>query len=39
MNMDSYLHFALTEDGRLVSMGQHCPGFPRVLNDTLCRLG
>jgi hypothetical protein len=35
MNMDDYLHIFLTEDGRLCSMGQHCPGFPRVLYDTL----
>jgi hypothetical protein len=39
MNMENYPHITLTEDGRLVSTGQHRPGFPRVLNDTLCRLG
>jgi hypothetical protein len=39
MNMDNYPHFTLTEDGRLVSTGQHRPGFPRVLNDALHRLG
>jgi hypothetical protein len=27
----SYTHFFLTEDGRLCSTGQHCPGFPEVL--------
>jgi hypothetical protein len=39
MNMDDYPHFFLTEDMRLCSMGQHCPGFPRVLYDALLRLG
>jgi hypothetical protein len=38
MNMDKYPHFTLSEDERLVSMGQHCLGFLRVLNDALCRL-
>jgi hypothetical protein len=28
-----------TKDGRLCSMGQHCPGFPRVLYDALLCLG
>jgi hypothetical protein len=31
-------HFNLAEDGTLCSMGQHCPGFPRVLYDTLIHL-
>jgi hypothetical protein len=39
MNMDDYPHFFLAEDGRLCSMGQHCPGFPRVLYDALLCLG
>jgi hypothetical protein len=32
-------HFYLAEDGRLCSMVQHCPRFPRVLYDTLLCLG
>jgi hypothetical protein len=32
-------HFYLAKDGRLCSTGQHCPGFLRVLYDTLIRLG
>jgi hypothetical protein len=39
MNLDDYPHFFLTEDRRLCSMGQHYPGFLRVLYDTLHRLG
>jgi hypothetical protein len=39
MELNDYPHFDLTEDGRLCSMGQHCPGFPRVLYDALIRLG
>jgi hypothetical protein len=39
INMDNYPHFSLTEDGRLVSMGQHHTGFPRVLYDTVICLG
>jgi hypothetical protein len=39
INMDNYLHFSLTKDGRLVSMGQHRLGFPRVLYDVLIHLG
>jgi hypothetical protein len=35
MELNDYPHFDLTEDGRLCSMGQHCPGFPRVLYDAL----
>jgi hypothetical protein len=39
INMDNYPHFSLTEDGRLVSMGQHRLGFLRVLYDMLIHLG
>jgi hypothetical protein len=39
MESNDYPHFYLTEDGRLCSMGLHCPGFPRVLYDALIRLG
>jgi hypothetical protein len=39
MNMDDYPHFFLAEDRRLCSMGHHCPGFPRVLYDSLIRPG
>jgi hypothetical protein len=39
MELNDYPHFDLAEDGRLCSTGQHCPGFPRVLYDTLVRLG
>jgi hypothetical protein len=39
MELNDYPHFDLAEDGRLCSMGQHCPGFPRVLYDALIRLG
>jgi hypothetical protein len=39
MNMDDYPHFFLVEDRRFCSTGQHCPGFPRVLYDTLLCLG
>jgi hypothetical protein len=35
MELNDYPHFNLTGDGRLYSMGQHCPGFPRVLYDVL----
>jgi hypothetical protein len=37
--INDYPHFDLTEDGRLCSTGQHCPGFLRVLYDALIRLG
>jgi hypothetical protein len=39
MELNDYPHFYLTEDGRLCSTGQHCPGFLRVLYDTLIHLG
>jgi hypothetical protein len=31
--------FDLTEDGRLCSTGQHCPGFLKVIYDALIHLG
>jgi hypothetical protein len=31
MELNDYPHFDLAKDGRLCSMGQHCPGFLRVL--------
>jgi hypothetical protein len=39
MELNDYPHFYLADDGRLCSMGQHCPGFPRVLYDALIHLG
>jgi hypothetical protein len=39
MELNDYPHFDLSEDGRLCSTGQHCPGFPRVLYDALVCLG
>jgi hypothetical protein len=39
MNIDNYPHVTITEDGSLCSMGQHRPGFPRVLYDALLQLG
>jgi hypothetical protein len=39
MNLDDYPHFFLAEGRRLCFMGQHCPGFLRVLYDSLVRLG
>jgi hypothetical protein len=39
MELNDYPHFFLIEDGRLCFMGQHCPGFSRVLYDVLLRLG
>jgi hypothetical protein len=39
MELTDYPHFDLADDGRLCSMGQHCPRFPRVLYDALIRLG
>jgi hypothetical protein len=39
MELNDYPHFDLTEDGRLCSTGQHCPGFPRLLYNALIRLG
>jgi hypothetical protein len=39
MELNDYSYFDLLKDGRLCSMGQHCPGFPRVLYDALICLG
>jgi hypothetical protein len=39
MNMDNYPHVTIAEDGSLCSLGQHRPGFPRVLYDALRQLG
>jgi hypothetical protein len=39
MELNDYPHFDLVVDGRLCSTGQNCPVFPRVLYDTLVRLG
>jgi hypothetical protein len=39
MELNDYPHFYLTEDERLCSTGQHCPGFLRVLYDALLHLG
>jgi hypothetical protein len=39
MNMADYLHFYLTEDVRHCYTGQHCPGFPKVLYNTLLCVG
>jgi hypothetical protein len=39
MCLNDYPHFDLTKDGRLCSMGQHCPRFLRVLYDALILLG
>jgi hypothetical protein len=38
MNMADYPHFNRTEDGRICSIGQHYPRFPRMLYDTLLSL-
>jgi hypothetical protein len=39
MNMNNYPHVSIAEDGRICSMGQHRPGFSRVLYDTLLHFG
>jgi hypothetical protein len=39
MNMNDYPHVSIAEDGRLYSMGQHHPGFARVLYNVLLHLG
>jgi hypothetical protein len=39
MNMDNYPQVTIAEDESLCSMGQHRPGFPRVLYDALRQLG
>jgi hypothetical protein len=38
MELNDCPHFDLSVDGRLCSMGQHCPRFPRVLHNALIRL-
>jgi hypothetical protein len=38
VHMADYLQFYLAEGGRFCSMGQHCPGFLRVLYDALLHL-
>jgi hypothetical protein len=37
--MDNYPHVTIAEDGSLCSTGQHRPGFPWVLYNTLRQLG
>jgi hypothetical protein len=39
MELNDYPHLDLAKDRTLCSMGKHCLGFPRVLYDTLIRLG
>jgi hypothetical protein len=39
INMDNYPHVTIAEDESLCSMGQHRPGFLRVLYDALRQLG
>jgi hypothetical protein len=39
VNMDDYPYFFLAKDGRLCSIGQHCPEFPQVLYDAFLHLG
>jgi hypothetical protein len=39
MDMNKYPDVTIAEDGRLCSTGQHRPGFPRMLYDTLLHLG
>jgi hypothetical protein len=39
MELNDYPHFNFAKDRTLCSMGQPCPGFPRVLYDALIRLG
>jgi hypothetical protein len=38
LELNNYPHFYPTADGRLCSMGLHCPEFLRVLYDVLIRL-
>jgi hypothetical protein len=38
MNTNDYPHVTIAEDGRWFSTGQHSPGFPQVLYDTLLHL-
>jgi hypothetical protein len=39
IELNDYPHFYLANEGRLCSMGQHCPGFLRVLYNALIHLG
>jgi hypothetical protein len=39
MELNDYPHFDLAEDGTLCFTSQHCLRLPRVLYDTLIRLG
>jgi hypothetical protein len=39
MELNDYPHFYLADDGKLCSTCQHCLWFPRVIYDTLIRLG
>jgi hypothetical protein len=39
MKMNDYPDVSIAKDGRLCFIGQHRPGFPRVLYDTLLHLG
>jgi hypothetical protein len=39
MNMNDYPHISIAEDRRLCSIGQHRPGFLRVLYDALLHFG
>jgi hypothetical protein len=39
INMENYPHITIAKDESLCSMGQHHPGFPRVLYDALRQLG
>jgi hypothetical protein len=38
MNIENYPHITIAKDGSHCSMGQHHPGFPRVLYDVLLQL-
>jgi hypothetical protein len=38
MNMYNYPHVTIAKDGSLCSTGQHSPGFPRMLYNTLLHL-
>jgi hypothetical protein len=39
IKLNDYIDFYLADDGRLCSMGQHCPEFPREVYDALIYLG
>jgi hypothetical protein len=38
MDMSKYPHVTIVKDGRMCAMGQHRPGFPRMLYDALLHL-